>query len=113
VVTTAATILASVGLQVIDQPLRTPLSPAGIVSFELAGSSEAAGAMVAAWDATARQCASLRSHSENTCRWIRRRFCFQVASDVREWAQRPMTEQKTHLETEDTRKQGMYFPNGF
>jgi len=55
----------------------------------------------------------LRSHSENRCRWIRRRFWHQVASDVREWDQRPMTEQKTHLETEDTRKQGMYFSNGF
>jgi len=28
---------------------------------------------------------------------------------VREWAQRPMTEQKTRLGTEDTRKQGIYF----
>jgi len=32
---------------------------------------------------------------------------------VREWAQRPMTEQKTHMGTEDTRKRGIYFPNGF
>jgi len=54
-----------------------------------------------------------RSHSENRCRWIRCRFCLQVASDGREWAQRPMTEQKTHLGTEDTRKQGIYFSNGF
>jgi len=55
----------------------------------------------------------VRSHSENRCRWIRRRFCFQVASDGRDWAQRPMTEQKTRLGTEDTRKQGIYFSNRF
>jgi len=40
---------------------------------------------------------NLRSHSESRCRWIRRRFWFQAAFDVREWAQRPMTEQKTRL----------------
>jgi len=56
---------------------------------------------------------NLRSHSESRCRWIRRRFWFQAAFDVREWAQRPMTEQKTSLGPEDTRKHGIYFPNGF
>ena len=47
----------------------------------------------------------LRSHSENGCRWIRRRFCFQVAPDVREWAQRPMTEQPS-LSGSPTRRAG-------
>jgi len=28
---------------------------------------------------------------------------------VREWAQRPMTEQKTRMGPEDTRKHGIYF----
>jgi len=49
--------------------------------------------------------ASIRSHSENRCRWIRRRFWSQVASDVREWAQRPMTEQP-NLSGSPTRRAG-------
>jgi hypothetical protein len=40
--------------QVLDQPMRTPAAPAGIVSFELAGNADKAGAMVASWDAGAR-----------------------------------------------------------
>jgi len=38
------------------------------------------------------------SHSEHRCRWIRRRFWLQVASDVRERTQKPMNEQKAYLE---------------
>ena len=38
----------------LDQPLRTPAAPSGIVSYELAGSPEAANAMLASWDESAR-----------------------------------------------------------
>ncbi|MDX9990706.1 MAG: hypothetical protein RBS68_01535 [Anaerolineales bacterium] len=38
----------------LDQPLRTSAAPAGIVSYELAGSPAAAGAMLASWDEAAR-----------------------------------------------------------
>jgi hypothetical protein len=40
--------------QVLDQPMRTPAAPAGIVSFELAGNTDKAGAMLASWNAGAR-----------------------------------------------------------
>lgn len=38
----------------LDQPLRTPAAPAGIVSYELAASPLAAQAMLASWNETAR-----------------------------------------------------------
>jgi len=38
----------------LDQPLRTPAAPNGIVSFELARMPEAASAMLASWDESAR-----------------------------------------------------------
>ena len=38
----------------LDQPLRTPAAPSGIVSFELARTPEAASAMLASWDELAR-----------------------------------------------------------
>ncbi len=37
----------------LDQPLRTPAAPAGIVSYELAANPLAAQAMLASWDETA------------------------------------------------------------
>ncbi|PKN94593.1 MAG: hypothetical protein CVU44_05780 [Chloroflexi bacterium HGW-Chloroflexi-6] len=38
----------------LDQPLHTSAAPSGIVSYELAGSPEAANAMLASWDGSAR-----------------------------------------------------------
>jgi hypothetical protein len=38
----------------LDQPLRTPTAPNGIVSFELAHTPEAASAILASWDESAR-----------------------------------------------------------
>lgn len=38
----------------LDQPLRTPAAPSGVVSFELARTPEAASAMLASWDESAR-----------------------------------------------------------
>jgi hypothetical protein len=38
----------------LDQPARTPAAPGGIVSFELARTPEAASAMLASWDESAR-----------------------------------------------------------
>lgn len=38
----------------LDQPLRTPAAPAGIVSFELARTPETASAMIQSWDESAR-----------------------------------------------------------
>ena len=38
----------------LDQPLRTPAAPTGIVSYELAASPAAANSMLASWDETAR-----------------------------------------------------------
>ncbi len=40
--------------QILDGPIKTPAAPNGIVSFELAGSSAAARAMINSWDASAR-----------------------------------------------------------
>lgn len=42
----------------LDQPLRTTAAPLGIVSFELAGSPEAANAALASWDESARLAAA-------------------------------------------------------
>ena len=39
--------------QILDEPLRTPAAPTGLVSFELAGSPEKARAMLDSWDAKA------------------------------------------------------------
>jgi hypothetical protein len=38
----------------LDQPLRTPAAPSGIVSFELARTPEAASAMLESWDESSR-----------------------------------------------------------
>ena len=39
--------------QLLDAPLRNPVSPSGIVSFELAGTPSKADAIIQAWDASA------------------------------------------------------------
>ena len=39
--------------QLLDLPLRNPVSPSGIVSFELAGTPEKADAIIQSWDASA------------------------------------------------------------
>jgi len=49
----------SLALTRIGEPLVTAEAPYGIVSFELAGSHEAAAHMIASWDAAARQAAML------------------------------------------------------
>ena len=49
----ALTILATLVLQIIDGALQTAAAPQGIVSYELAGSAAAAGAILASWDANA------------------------------------------------------------
>jgi hypothetical protein len=41
--------------RVLDQPLRTPAAPNGIVSFELAGSPAVAQSMLDSWNAQAKQ----------------------------------------------------------
>ncbi len=40
--------------RLLDQPLRTDAAPSGIVSFELAGQTKSAQAMIDSWDANAR-----------------------------------------------------------
>ena len=50
----ALTVLATVILQIIDGPLKTALSPQGIVSFELAGTPAQSARILGGWDATAR-----------------------------------------------------------
>lgn len=42
------------GMVTLDRSLKTPAAPAGIISFELAGSSAAAAEIVASWDVSAR-----------------------------------------------------------
>lgn len=56
-------ILASI-LQVLDQPLKTPISPCGIVSFEFARTPENADAMIGVW--TGRLVISTFSDGENS-----------------------------------------------
>jgi hypothetical protein len=53
----ALTIVLSAWLGAVDGPLRTPAAPLGIVSFQLAGSVEAAEAVLASWDPSARAAA--------------------------------------------------------
>jgi hypothetical protein len=45
----ALSLLALVGLRILDRPLQTAAAPAGIVSFELAGDIPSATLMVAQW----------------------------------------------------------------
>ncbi len=49
----ALTLLATLVLQMIDGALQTPAAPQGIVSYELAGNAQAAGQILASWDAHA------------------------------------------------------------
>lgn len=51
----ASSVACAVTLWVMDTPLRTPAAPNGIVSFELAWSSERAGSMIASWNDEARR----------------------------------------------------------
>ena len=48
------TLVLFAAFQPLSAPLQTPPAPAGIVSFELAGTVEKAGAMIDSWDASAR-----------------------------------------------------------
>ena len=50
----ALTLVLLLVFQALDSPLKTPVSPAGIVSFELAGSAVTAASIVSAWDSLAR-----------------------------------------------------------
>ena len=50
----ALTVAGFAVFQLLDQPLRTPAAPAGIVSFELAGTPEKTQAMLTSWDISAR-----------------------------------------------------------
>ncbi len=50
----ALTVICFAIFQGLDTPMRTSAAPSGVVSFELAGSAPAAGAMVASWDPRAR-----------------------------------------------------------
>ncbi len=52
-------ILLMIALQVLGAPLKTQAAPAGIVSFELAGSINAAEKIVSSWDGQARTYAGL------------------------------------------------------
>ncbi len=49
-----ATLIVMAAFQILDRPLRTPAAPYGIVSFELAGNTDAARAMIDSWDDRAR-----------------------------------------------------------
>ena len=48
------TILATLVLQSVDGALQTAAAPQGVVSYELAGSADVAGQILASWDANAR-----------------------------------------------------------
>jgi len=52
-------VLAMIALQLTGAPLKTDASPAGIVSYELAGTSENAAAILESWDSNARVHAGL------------------------------------------------------
>ena len=54
----ALTLILFAVFRVLDAPLKTPVSPSGIVSFELAGSPAATQSMIDSWDARARQFAA-------------------------------------------------------
>ena len=46
-------------------PLTTPVSPQGIIDFELAGTKERAAEILAAWDATAREAARVQTRADD------------------------------------------------
>ena len=52
------TIILLVILQFLNQPLVNPISPSGMVSFELAGTTENAQAIIASWDPNAQLAAA-------------------------------------------------------
>ena len=52
-------VLAMIALQLTGAPLKTDAAPAGIVSYELAGTNEDAAAILASWDPNARLHAGL------------------------------------------------------
>jgi hypothetical protein len=54
----AATLIITVVLNLVDEPLSTPEAPYGIVSFELAGDPERVQAILGSWDEQARQYAA-------------------------------------------------------
>lgn len=55
----ALTLLVGAVIALIDERLRTPAAPLGIVSFELCPYSKACTDIVASWDSTGRQLAAL------------------------------------------------------
>lgn len=55
----AATIIVMVALNMIGAPLNTDVAPYGIISYELAGTPEQAGQILASWDQRAREHAAL------------------------------------------------------
>jgi hypothetical protein len=55
----ALAILLMIALQALGAPLKTPAAPGGIVSFELAGSIDAAEKILGSWDGLARAYAGL------------------------------------------------------
>jgi len=55
----ALTVLLTLVMQRLDGPLKTPASPQGIVSYELAGNAQTAEAILRSWDANARLHAAL------------------------------------------------------
>jgi hypothetical protein len=52
-----ALLAASALLSALGRPLVTPVSPSGIIAFELAGTAERAGEILASWDDAARRAA--------------------------------------------------------
>lgn len=50
----ALTLILSIAMSVVGQPLITRAAPSGIVSYELAGDASQARQMIESWDATAR-----------------------------------------------------------
>jgi hypothetical protein len=57
-VSIAATLVITIVLNIVDEPLITTEAPYGIVSFELAGGAEQAQAIIGSWDERARQFAA-------------------------------------------------------
>jgi hypothetical protein len=51
----ALTLALTAILQAVDVPLRTPVAPLGIVSYELAGTTDGARRILASWDDRARE----------------------------------------------------------
>ena len=58
-ISAALAVLTMVALQLLGGPLKTEASPAGIVSFELAGNLTNAGRILNSWDSSARVYAGL------------------------------------------------------